>query len=112
MKVIILFFLMSFFSCNSYDRAEIRKMLDSEDKNKLMEAVYLIGENRDSFFIDDLIRLSYDPRVVHKMEYLGMSIHYGCIGALKKLTNQLPPNKIDYEVDSVNISFYKNLLKK
>ena len=75
MRVIIVFFLISFFSCNSYDRAEIRKMLDSDDKNEQMEAVYLIGENRDSFFIDDLIRLSYDPRVVHKMEYLGMSIH-------------------------------------
>jgi hypothetical protein len=98
-------------SCNNYNKDKIRNMLNSEDKNDQMEAIYLIGENRDSLFVDDLLKMAYDPRISHKLKFLGMSIHQGCIGALKRITKQAPPNKIGYEVDSVNINFYKTLLK-
>ena len=87
-------------------------MLKSDDKNQQMEAIYLIGKNRDSVFVDELFQMAYDPRVTHKMEFLGMSIHQGCMTALKKITKVSPPNKIESEVDSANIDFYKKLLKK
>lgn len=87
-------------------------MLKSGDKNQQMEAVYLIGKNRDSVFINEIFQMAYDPRVTHKMQFLGMSIHQSCMNALKKITQVSPPNKIEYHVDSVNIDFYKNLLRK
>jgi hypothetical protein len=98
-------------SCNNYNKDKIRNMLNSEDKNDQMEAIYLIGENRDSFFVDDLLKMANDPRISHKMKFLGMSIHQGCMGALRKITQQIPPNEIGYEVDTVNINFYKVLFK-
>ena len=87
-------------------------MLNSDDINQQMEAIYLIGKNRDNVFIDELFQMAYDPRVTHKMEFLGMSIHQGCMTSLKKITKVSPPNKIEYRVDSVNINFYKKILKK
>ena len=80
-----LIFALCLFSCNNYNRDEIKKMLKSDDKNQQMEAIYLIGENRDSIFIDELLQMAYDPRVTHKMEFLGMSIHQSCMTALKKI---------------------------
>ncbi len=104
--------LLSLFSCSKYDRTEINKMLVSDDKNNIMEAIYQIGEKKDSFYNDKLLELAYDPRVSHLRKYLGMSIHYGCIVALKKITNKIPPNKMSYEVDTQNIVFYRQLLGK
>ena len=108
----LLLFAFFLFSCNNYNRDEIKKMLKSGDKNQQMEAVYLIGKNRDSVFINEIFQMAYDPRVTHKMQFLGMSIHQSCMNALKKITQVSPPNKIEYHVDSVNIDFYKNLLRK
>jgi hypothetical protein len=115
-KILLGLFLVNllFFSCrvNSMNSEEIKKALVSDDNKRIMEAVYQIGEKRDTTFIKDLFRLSYDPRISHQREYLGMSIHQACMGAFKRITYQLPPNKITYEIDTMNILFYKNLLKR
>jgi hypothetical protein len=97
-------------SCNRYNRDNIEKMLNSTDKNEQMEAIYQIGEKKDSLYIDKLLELAYDPRILHHYRYYGMTIHSGCIVALKKITNQIPPNKINYEVDTINIEFYRKLI--
>jgi hypothetical protein len=94
-------------SCNKYNRDNIEKMLNSADKNEQMEAIYQIGEKRDSSYTYKLLELAYDPRILHHYRYYGMTIHSGCIVALKKITNQTPPNKINYEVDTINIEFYR-----
>lgn len=106
-----------FYSCKNHhlDRGEVKKILngnDNNDNNDIMDVIYLIGENQDTSFMIDIFRLSYDQRVSHKRKFLGMSIHQACMGALEKITHQSPPNKITYKVDSLNIDFYKNLLKK
>jgi hypothetical protein len=119
MKIIIIlsgFFLLNILlhSCkgNNMNSDEIKKALISDDNKRIMNAVYLIGEKKDTSFIEELIRLSYDPRISHQREFLGMSIHQACMGAFKKITHQLPPNKITDEVDSLNVTFYINLLKR
>jgi hypothetical protein len=115
LKILSGFFLINllFFNCkmNTMNSEEIKKALVSNDNKRIMEAVYLIGEKRDTTFIKELFRLSYDPRISHQREYLGMSVHQACMGALEEITHQQPPNKITYRIDTTNIVFYKKLLK-
>lgn len=108
--MILCLFSLLVFSCNRYNRDNIEKMLNSADKNEQMEAIYQIGEKKDSSYVDKLLELAHDPRILHHYRYYGMSIHQGCIGALEKITNQIPPNKIDYKVDNINIRFYRQLI--
>ena len=102
------------YSCTGgqINKEETKKILDSGDQNRIMEAVYLIGEKQDISFTEELFRLSYNQQISHQRDFLGMSIHQACMVAFKKITHQPPPNKISYRVDTTNIVFYRDLLKK
>jgi hypothetical protein len=115
-KTTIMLFLINLilYSCKTgnMSKEEIKKAINSDDNQRIMDAVYLVGEKKDTSFLEELFKLSYDPRISHQQEFLGMSIHQACMGAFKQITNQPPPNKISYRVDTVNIAFYRKLLQK
>ncbi|MNL65279.1 hypothetical protein D3C87_1895900 [compost metagenome] len=77
-----------------------------------MKAYYLIGENRDTSFISELVKDPYNPRVTYHLEFKGMSIYQSKMGALRKITGVPPPKKITREPDSSVVKFYMYVLRE
>ena len=88
------------------------QLLSSKDMNDNMRAYYLIGEQRDTSYIPVLIRNLDDNRISHHYRYKGMSVYQAKINALVKVSGELPPNRITYLPDSVNIRFYEEWIKR
>lgn len=105
-KVRFVLILIISISCATKDTERISTLLKSDDPGNLIQAYYLIGENRDLDFIKEVISNPYDPRVTNVSDYKGMSVYQSKMIALRKITKLDPPHKITYQPDSVVVNFY------
>ena len=94
-------------SCEEkYSREEVKLLLQKGRQEDLVNAYYLIGQNKDTTFLNDLISNPYDPRIVHLLQFYGMSVYQCKMHALRKISGLSPPKKITYEPDSAIVNFY------
>jgi hypothetical protein len=106
-KLFLFIWTLLFFSCQEqYSRKEVRLLLQRGEKEDLVKAYYLIGQNRDTSFLRDVMANPYDPRIVHVAEFYGMSVYQCKMNALKRISGVLPPRKITYLPDSAVVNFY------
>jgi hypothetical protein len=84
-----------------------RNPTPQESLTRMMEDIYEKGKQRDTASVKYLLNLAYNQKISHSARFYGMSVHKGCMIALSKISGKLPPNKISYRVDTVNIQFYK-----
>lgn len=94
------------------DRPTLQRMLKSDDKSQIIEAINYISNNKDTLMIKDLLKNSFDPRITHLIKYKGMSIYQLKMGAMKNIMGIAPPNKITYKPDSANVNFYVEIAIK
>jgi hypothetical protein len=99
-KLFLIGFVFTFHFCT-------RAPTNQDSLASMMEAIYVKGSQRDTTAVKYLLSLAYNPRVSHASKFYGMSVHQGCMVALSKISGKLPPHKISYRVDTVNIQFYK-----
>jgi len=102
----MIFCILLFVSCEDYSNQEINQLLRSDDPEKIIKALYLIGEKRDTTFLQEIIDNPYDPRVSHDLRFKGISVYQSKMIALKKISGTLPPREITYQPDSVIVKFY------
>jgi hypothetical protein len=91
---------LALYSCEQkYSGEEVKQLLEKGKKEDLVKAFYLIGKNKDTSFLKDVIANPYDPRIVHVLQFYGMSVYQSKMTALKKISGMMPPKKITYEPD-------------
>ncbi len=101
-------------SCNSnrVSRDEMRQMINSPDATTVIKGFWLIGEARDSSFVNDIFSDVNDSRISHHMRFYGMSVYQEKMAAIKKITKIYPPRQITSDPDSAIVSFYNEIAKK
>lgn len=83
------------------NRKLINKLLKSEKPCDIIEANFIIGETRDSVYIDTLFRNIYNSQVCPgHLNFKGMSVYQSKVGALKKIIEMDSILKINSELDS------------
>lgn len=95
-------------SCFPKDNSGIETLIKSDRLEDKMRAYYLIGEEKDTNYLQFLIEDINDSRVSNHLNFKGMSMYQCKVNALKKISNLEPPNEVTYKPDSVNIIFYKD----
>lgn len=98
----LVFFLM--LSCNKDKKIE--KLLNSEDKQDLIEGTFEAGETGNEKFIPLLLKNANDPRVSTDIHFKGISVYQSKMIALKKILKQQPTVDITRKPDSTVIKFY------
>jgi hypothetical protein len=92
-------------SCTSPEK--YKKDLLSDDKNKIDNACYELGELRDTSAIKPLLAKALDPRISTNLKFKGMSVNYCRLGALKKISGVDIGRKIDqFGPDTAATNFY------
>ena len=109
--LIILLFLLFTVSCES-NRAKIQRLINSNNKDEIIEGYYLMGEQKDDTFINKVFENPYDPRISHHMKFHGISVYQSKMIAMKKISNIESPVEITYEPDSVIVEFYYSWAKR
>lgn len=101
--IISLIFLLTL-SCNKDQKIE--RLLNSEDKQDLIEGAFEAGKSGNKKFIPLLLKNANDPRITHNLHFKGMSVYQSKMNALKKILKQQPTADITSEPDSTVIKFY------
>jgi len=107
--LMLMLMLISFFnsSCSfNKNKEDVTMLLKCNNLSDKMNAYYIIGENRDTNYIDSLLTNLDDPRISNNLRFKGMSIYQCKIVALKKISKKNPPNEINNRPDSANIKYY------
>lgn len=92
--------------------SEIKTMLNSGDKHKIIEATNYVVYNKEYGLVKEVLEKSDDPRVFHDLHHKGISVYQIKMIGMKKLTGIQPPKKITDDPDSIIIKFYINEAKK
>ncbi|GAB3578771.1 hypothetical protein [Hymenobacter daeguensis] len=96
-----------FVSCTP--AAKYKRDLLSDDKTKIDEACYELGEAKDTSAIKLLLTKALDPRISHNLRFYGMTVNYCRLGALKKISGIDNGQKIDrFWPDTAATLFYLN----
>lgn len=111
-RILVLFFIMLTASCQQDVKQEIDRLLKSDKPENLVKAFYLIGENRDTTFVKEIIKNPYDQRIAHSLRFKGISVYQSKMIALKKISNENPPRQITYRPDSTIVDFYCRWINK
>ncbi len=82
-------------------------MINSNEKNKIIRGYLLIGENRDTTFVESIFKNLDDQRISHDYSFKGVSVYQSKMIAIKKISGIPPPKKINYKKDDSIINFYR-----
>jgi hypothetical protein len=93
-------------SCKD-SRTSIDTLIHSEETNDVIMGFYLIGEAKDTSYIDELFFNIDDRRISHDLRFNGISVYQSKVSALRQISGLEPPTKITYRPDSVIINFYR-----
>lgn len=97
------------FSCEKkYNKEDIIRLLNSNDKTEIMKGCSLLKDEKDTVFVKYLFKNIEDGRISHNTEFYGITVHQATIGALRRISGINPPNKSTYKLDSLNTAFYKD----
>jgi len=89
---------------NEYYKKELSSRNHATD---ILEAAYELGEQKDTSAIKLLLTNILDPRMSTNLKFKGMTVCYGRLGALRKITGASPSWKIDqFSQDTVAVNFY------
>jgi len=92
-------------SCTSTEK--YKKDLLSNDKDKIDNACYELGELKDTSAVRPLLTKALDPRISHKLKFKGMSVNYCRLTALKKISGADMERRIDqFGPDTAATQFY------
>ena len=94
------------FACNQGGKKEIDELIDNDKPDDLVKGFYLIGEQKDTNYIVEILRNPYDPRISHRLKFKGISVYQSKMLAMKKISGRTPPKEITYKPDSVIVNFY------
>lgn len=107
MKYTLINISLLFLSCSFLSREKkIHDLLNSDNKTNIIKACNLMSNISDTLFVPKLLETPYDSRVSHHKKYYGVSVYQAKMNALKRISNQSPPNTINYKVDTTNVKFY------
>jgi len=106
-KLLFLLWLCTFLS-SCKDNEHYKKELGSRNHaTDILEAAYELGEQKDTSAIIPLLTNILDPRMSTNLKFKGMTVCYGRLGALQKITGASPSWKIDqYSQDTAAVNFY------
>ena len=112
-KGLLIFVLFSLLSClaKQHTKQQLISMLRSEDKDSIVDAVKVIQASNDTSMLFYLLGNADDPRLVHRIDYKGMSIYQIKMNTVKFLTGVVPETGITYRPDSSIIRFYLSRFK-
>lgn len=110
-RILTIVVLFKFTFCKD-NRNKISNLLSSDDKDSIMNGIYMVGEARDTSFVGEILKNPFDTRISHNLRFKGMSLYRQKMIAMKKLTDSIPPNKITDTPDSTVIQFYLEIAKK
>lgn len=92
-------------SCTSTEK--YKNDLLSDNKNKIDNACYELGELKDTSAIKLLLTKALDPRISTNLKFKGMSVNYCRLGALKKISGVDIGRRFDqFGPDTVATNFY------
>jgi len=113
-KFFIVFLLFTMLSCmgKHHTKQQLISMLKSEDKDSIVDAIRIIQKSKDTSMLLYLLEDANDPRIVHRLDYKGMSIYQIKMNTIKSLTGIIPDREITYRPDSTIIQFYLSKIKK
>jgi len=94
-------------SCES--NRNIIKLLNSKDKDELIEGAYLAGESGNKKYSSLLLKNADDVRTSTNLKFKGYTVYQEKMIALSKIYNKKPPIEINERVDSSIIIFYIQL---
>lgn len=108
MKKLLPLFLAFALSCADRSATNIDLLIRSSEPDDLIMGFYLIGESKDTKYVNELFHNVNDPRISHDLRFYGMSVYQSKMAALRNMSGLEPPKRITYKPDSVIISFYYN----
>jgi len=110
MKIKILYvFVILLMSCNNKkSEQDVDSLINSKDVNQVVEGIFIIGEEKNVHYVDFLLKNLDDVRVSNHYKFKGISVYQSKMIALKKISNQAPPEKITYKKNQTIIDFYKD----
>ncbi|HUC79781.1 MAG TPA: hypothetical protein VMR70_02660 [Flavisolibacter sp.] len=90
------------------DNEHYKKELSSQNHaTAILEAAYKLGEQKDTSAIKPLLTNILDPRMSTNLKYKGMTVCYGRLVALRKITGASPSWKIaQFDQDTAAVNFY------
>jgi|GEM_PF-2436202 hypothetical protein len=100
-------------SCNR-DK-EIRRLLNSNIPNEIIEGAYKAGETADEQYVPLLLKNAADGREGTSLQFALLTVYSEKMFALERILHVSPPHpfwKIKTPPDSVNIKFYSALWQK
>lgn len=103
--ILFVFALISFTFCQS-KKDKIVKFLKSNEVDSLMQGIYMVGETKDTTFVDKILQDPIDTRISHHLRFKGMSLYRQKMLTMRKLTGTPPPHEITDQPDSIIVQFY------
>jgi hypothetical protein len=86
-----------------------KQNLLSDDKEKIIQASYELGEIRDTTSVKNLLNKALDPRITHNIKFYGVSVNYSRLIALQKISNNTYKKKINQQqVDTIATIFFRD----
>jgi hypothetical protein len=97
-----------FLLCSCKNNEQHKKGLNAQNHSTvILEAAYELGERKDSSAIKLLLTNILDPRISTNVRFKGMTVCYGRLVALKKITGTMPAWKISqFSLDTPAVAFY------
>jgi len=109
---LIIFIHVLIFAVSCQNDSKILILLESHEKEEIINGVYLAGESGDKKFSPFLLQNASDVRTSTSLKYKGYNIYQEKMIALSKIYKQRPPVQITNNPDSSVIKFYIGLSEK
>jgi hypothetical protein len=111
-----LLFMLALTSCAQSSKSDklansnqnVTNLISSNEPGKLVEAFYLVGENKMIDYVPIIFEKIDDPRISHNAKFKGISVYQSKIIALEKISGIESPRNVTYKPDTVIIKFYRN----
>lgn len=87
-------------------KIELWSMIKSNNKDSIINATVEIQKVGDTSMVGALLYKPYDPRVLTRINYKGMSVYQIKMLALGFITGKKPPQPVTYIPDSSIVNFY------
>ncbi|WGK94875.1 MULTISPECIES: hypothetical protein [Flavobacterium] len=107
---IIILIILVFLSCNK-DK-EICKLLNSNEKDEIIEGAFEAANSGDSKYIPLLLKNANDARRSTNLKFKGYSVYQAKMLAIKRISKKEPSRIISRKPDSLVIKYYILLFSK
>jgi hypothetical protein len=107
-KKLLFLLLLGLLVASCTDNEHYKRELNSQNHaTTILKAAYKLGEQKDASAIKPLLTNILDPRMSTSLKFKSMTVCYGRLGALRKITGVAPLWKIEqFSQDTAAANFY------